>query len=481
VKLEQDLGLDITLDAGFLVSGQVVETEGMALEGCWVNFYSPDRPGSGASAVSGPDGSFSLRLVAGDYYMTAQPVKGYFPDSLTRMISLKEDTSVEVVLRPGVRVYGRVTDENGRPLPKVMVHLMPRVIQKEEWIPAPLPLIPGVWDDGRANYIGGTDEGAAAAVQAKAPLGLVQEVVPEPEKANYSEESVANYTDESATVNGTDARGEAQDIGIPEPDMEPSYLDKKNYMPNLGWDYHAWTDPEGDFEIRVRPEVYDLYAWSAEKGYSSVFMAGLECTSDLEVNLTLKTAEVIVDGTVRDEDGAPADSVLVSVYDRSTGSHKAVYTDISGSFRLHVAPGVYEMLVDGTDRYDKADVVESISLASDRYLELRLGTGLVDGNALSSKASLPKAFHLGQNHPNPFNPSTTITYSVASPTTVSLKVFSLRGRLVKTLAQGFKDAGTYSIQWDGADSGGRTASSGVYFYRIESKEFTSVRKMVLLK
>jgi len=97
--------------------------------------------------------------------------------------------------------------------------------------------------------------------------------------------------------------------------------------------------------------------------------------------------------------------------------------------------------------------------------------------------TLPKAFSLRQNSPNPFNPSTTISYSVPEDQSVqvSLKVYDLRGRLVCTLVNEERQPGTYSVFWDGRDESGQQVSSGVYLYRMRAGEFTQTRKMVLVK
>jgi hypothetical protein len=97
-------------------------------------------------------------------------------------------------------------------------------------------------------------------------------------------------------------------------------------------------------------------------------------------------------------------------------------------------------------------------------------------------AGLPKVAALSQNYPNPFNPSTTIRYQVAEQSHVSLKIYDVRGRLVQTLVNEVKDAGDYSIQWNGLESSGQQVSSGIYLYTMETGEnFKSTRKMVVLK
>lgn len=90
-------------------------------------------------------------------------------------------------------------------------------------------------------------------------------------------------------------------------------------------------------------------------------------------------------------------------------------------------------------------------------------------------------FALEGNYPNPFNPNTVIRYSLRNATEVRLAVYDVRGALVRTLVSGFQDAGKYRIDWDGTNDRGGRVSSGVYFYRIKTPEFTDTRKMVLLR
>ncbi|MFC1544615.1 choice-of-anchor D domain-containing protein [Gemmatimonadota bacterium] len=88
---------------------------------------------------------------------------------------------------------------------------------------------------------------------------------------------------------------------------------------------------------------------------------------------------------------------------------------------------------------------------------------------------------LQQNFPNPFNPSTTISYAVSSESLVSLNIYDIRGKLICQLVNRIHQSGTYSVNWDGRDRAGRPVSSGVYFYRLQSGEFAQTRKMMVLK
>jgi hypothetical protein len=89
---------------------------------------------------------------------------------------------------------------------------------------------------------------------------------------------------------------------------------------------------------------------------------------------------------------------------------------------------------------------------------------------------------LDQNYPNPFNPQTTIAFSLKENAHVSLKVYNVAGQLVRTLVNENRVAGVYTdVQWDGKSDNGSLVSSGVYFYKLVTKNFSMTKKMVLLK
>jgi len=91
-------------------------------------------------------------------------------------------------------------------------------------------------------------------------------------------------------------------------------------------------------------------------------------------------------------------------------------------------------------------------------------------------AKSPRKFELEQNYPNPFNPSTVIRYRIAEPSMVVLKVYDVLGRELTTLVHERQAAGQYSIVFNA-----QSLSSGTYFYRLTAGEFTSIKKMLLVK
>ncbi len=93
----------------------------------------------------------------------------------------------------------------------------------------------------------------------------------------------------------------------------------------------------------------------------------------------------------------------------------------------------------------------------------------------------PVRYELTQNYPNPFNPETKIQFSLQYAGAASLVLYDALGRIVITLISQNMEAGTYTVQWDGRNSIGRPASSGIYFYRLTSGNFSTTKKMILMR
>jgi hypothetical protein len=94
---------------------------------------------------------------------------------------------------------------------------------------------------------------------------------------------------------------------------------------------------------------------------------------------------------------------------------------------------------------------------------------------------LPTRLVLGQNHPNPFNPKTSISFSLPTASSARLEVISINGRRVRMLVNGVVDAGTHVAIWDGKNAEGQDAPSGIYFYRLVTNDTEVTKKMMLLK
>ena len=117
-------------------------------------------------------------------------------------------------------------------------------------------------------------------------------------------------------------------------------------------------------------------------------------------------------------------------------------------------------------------------------------TGWVQGAPLNLPTSVKKKtnqvklldnYFLYQNYPNPFNPETIINYELPFQSHISLKIFDINGRLVRTLVENEKEAGFYTIVWDGKNSLSKNVSTGLYYLQMNTKLFTKTNKMMLIR
>jgi hypothetical protein len=140
-------------------------------------------------------------------------------------------------------------------------------------------------------------------------------------------------------------------------------------------------------------------------------------------------------------------------------------------------------------RYDETNGLLSnrmsavtVDHANRKWFATENGYCILDDSSSSSvrdAAPVPLALH--GNRPNPFNPSTTISFSIPSSGKISLAVYDITGRKVRTLLSDHMSAGTHSITWDGRDDSGQMVASGIYLSRLIAGKKSATGRMVLLK
>ncbi|MBL7961554.1 T9SS type A sorting domain-containing protein, partial [bacterium] len=99
----------------------------------------------------------------------------------------------------------------------------------------------------------------------------------------------------------------------------------------------------------------------------------------------------------------------------------------------------------------------------------------------SDVSAIPSEFKLHGNYPNPFNPSTTISYEIPIQGKVVIKIYNTLGQEIRTLVNEVKPAGFHKLVWDGRNNNGQSISSGLYIYRLQTDRFVKSHKMILLK
>jgi hypothetical protein len=156
-------------------------------------------------------------------------------------------------------------------------------------------------------------------------------------------------------------------------------------------------------------------------------------------------------------------------------------------FALDLATGTQEWEVVSGMYYEVATIRDT---DDDGYYEivlhlvttgLEVVTQIWGGDPGVSVPQVPAGVNLSQNHPNPFNPSTQIEYSLDHAGPVQLRILSPSGRQVCTLLDKIQGAGHHTLTWDGRDASGRRMPSGTYFYEIKVESGRSSKKMILLQ
>jgi hypothetical protein len=93
----------------------------------------------------------------------------------------------------------------------------------------------------------------------------------------------------------------------------------------------------------------------------------------------------------------------------------------------------------------------------------------------------PLAFGLEQNFPNPFNPITSIRFTIPESGNVNIRIYNVRGQLVRNLTDEYMSKGTHIVRWHGDNDNGRSVGSGIYFIRLQSETNVAIRRALMLK
>lgn len=213
------------------------------------------------------------------------------------------------------------------------------------------------------------------------------------------------------------------------------------------------SDPPPDFYVWVYPFTQYVAA-----GHAAGFVVELNSQHGYA-----KPCSLSVSGLPAPPDNGVFDHQVVIPTDTTT---LMVYTTVA------TPVGYYTLTVTGKEI--------SGSIHHSVQVGLEVGEPSDAGDDTDNPNS-PKSFSLFQNQPNPFNPETQIGYYLPRGCRAQLVVYNVLGRIVRTLFDGYQNAGLHSVTWDGKSDEGMHLSSGIYFYRLKTKDFDQTKKMVLMK
>jgi hypothetical protein len=165
----------------------------------------------------------------------------------------------------------------------------------------------------------------------------------------------------------------------------------------------------------------------------------------------------------------------------TTGTNPANFTIISGTNYIEAPVDWTEYTYD-VSSYGRTPIYIGIQCLSNDAFIFFVDDVLVTGGSPNDDPNAPVvATVLNDNYPNPFNPETTISYSVKEASPVTIEIYNVKGQLVKTLVNDTKDAGNHTVVWRGVDNSNRSVSSGVYYYKMTAGKYSSTKKMILMK
>lgn len=173
------------------------------------------------------------------------------------------------------------------------------------------------------------------------------------------------------------------------------------------------------------------------------------------------------------------------------GDIKSLAINSSGDIFAGTRGGGVFRSIDNGDNWTESGLTDTYILAIAINSSDHIFAGTVNGvfRLLSTTDILvennleiiPSEYSITQNYPNPFNPTTTIEFSLPKHSSVSIDIYNILGQKIKTLVSTKLTAGSYNVNWDGANSDGVSVATGIYFYRLKADEFVKTRKMLLLK
>jgi hypothetical protein len=215
------------------------------------------------------------------------------------------------------------------------------------------------------------------------------------------------------------------------------------------------TPPEGETEFQFKAGNLNFhstsYQWLVIAGAKAQFKGSGTINNAGDFGFLLTSVDGQVSG------GGGKDKFRMKITDKTTGSL------------------VYDNQLGAADTDPATTVIEGGSIV------IHTSSGFLSASA-PAEFGAPARNELFQNAPNPFNPRTTLNFALAEAGRVSLRVYNVRGELVKTLKHGWLPPGVYIASWDGTDDGGRAVSSGAYFALISNdRGYRDRIRMILLK
>ncbi len=212
---------------------------------------------------------------------------------------------------------------------------------------------------------------------------------------------------------------------------------------------------------------YSRYRWAVKAIYSGGLMSAAAFSNVIIYVQPVGT----LTGFVHDLQNQPIQGATITCNGASAS------TNPIGEYMMPVLSGVWSVTASHPDYLPVTN--DNITVATGQTTPVNFQ---LSPSAIEDPHQIPVvATELMANYPNPFNPATTIAFSIKDACPVILTIYNLQGKAIKELLQGSLEPGKYSLVWDGTDRNGAGVASGVYYYKMIAGKYSSTRKMILLK
>ncbi len=198
-----------------------------------------------------------------------------------------------------------------------------------------------------------------------------------------------------------------------------------------------------------------------------------------DVNFNILTASVdgplSINGQVMNSNGLVASNISIALKDSNNQLVAFTSTDENGQYLINNIPSQEYQIIVSTIGVNS--IIENINVTDDASYNYTLSTITADTDQITPAVASTKI----RNYPNPFNPETNISFTLAKESKVSVDIYNSKGQRIRNLTNEKLAAGTHNLNWNGKDSNGKTVSSGIYFCKVKGENFSSTGKMVLMK
>ncbi len=246
----------------------------------------------------------------------------------------------------------------------------------------------------------------------------------------------------------------------------------------------AISGENGSYQLRAQAGTYAVVCFpEVNAGVGRVIgTVVLDGNSTRELVLPTPERVHLVYGQIREPVDQPGGELVLQFFDAQTEVVVQVSDLGYRGYGAELPPGRYQVragLLGPVGGFQRVYEVGSVSIDRDMRWDIDLAdavTAVAEG-----MTALPQGFTLAPNYPNPFNPTTTLRFSLPQAGEAELSIYNLLGQRMATLVHGVQEAGPHVLQWNGRDDAGRELASGVYFYRLQAGGQVETRKLLLLR